>query len=132
MRPQFMLGHSAERLLAREAAERRASLGAPPSQDVTPEPMSTAVAVMPSRGAAGVKRGSDQKRTQLSERLSENRRARVRRCLEGGCGETKATAMRCVGVEGVRCTSTLHGVSCVQLPRGLQRRVTLSAESAAP
>ncbi len=86
MRPQFMLGHSAERLLAREAAERRASLGAPPSQDVTPEPMSTAVAVMPSRGAAGVKRGSDQKRAQLSERLSENRRARVRRCLEGGCG----------------------------------------------
>ena len=27
--------------------------------------------------------------------------------------------MRCIGVGGVLCTSTLHGVSCAQLPRGL-------------
>ena len=110
---------SAERLLEQEAAERRAPLNTPPSQPVTPDPMSTALAGRPRGDAAGVTRGSDQKRAQLSERLGANRRARVRRCLEGSCGETTETAMRCIGVGGVRCTSTLHGVSCAQLPRGL-------------
>jgi hypothetical protein len=81
--------------------------------------MSTAVVGRPRGGAAGVNRGSDQKRAQLSERLSATRRARVRRCLEGSCDETTETAMRCIGVGGVRCTSTLHGVGCAQLPRGL-------------
>ena len=110
---------NAERLLRQEAADRRAPLDTLPRQPATPDALSTAEASRPRGAAAGATRGSDQKRAQLSERLSANRRARVRRCLEGSCGETTETAMRCIGVGGVRCTSTLHGVGCAQLPRGL-------------
>ena len=63
-------------------------------------------------------RDSEQRRVQLLERLSANRRERVRRCLQGKCGVTHEVAMQCVGVGGVRCTSRLHGVACAQLSKG--------------
>ena len=110
---------NAERLLRQEAAERRALLDTPPRQPATPDALSTAGASRPRGAAAGATRGSDQRRAQLSERLSENRRAQVRRCLEGSCGETTETAMRCIGVGGFGCKNTLHGVGCAQLSRGL-------------
>merc|ERR1739841_420687 len=103
--------------MRREAAERRALVITP--QPAPPDAVNTTGASRPRGAAAGATRGSDQRRAQLSERLGENRRARVRRCLEGSCGETTETAMRCMGVGGVECRNTLHGVSCAQLSRGL-------------
>ena len=69
--------------------------------------------------AATIRTGSDQRRVQLRDRISDERRARVRRCLEGRCGCVGEPVMVCLGgPPGSPCPATLHGVSCAQLTKG--------------
>ena len=68
------------------------------------------------------RRGSEQRRQQLRETISEMRKKRVRLCLDGRCGVTGEEEMVCLGrVNGQACRATLHGEVCAQLKKGHAR-----------
>ena len=68
------------------------------------------------------RRGSEQRRQQLRETISDTRKRRVRLCLDGQCGVTGEEEMVCLGrINGQACQATLHGVACAQLKKGHAR-----------
>ena len=68
------------------------------------------------------RRGSEQRRQQLRETISEMRKKRVRLCLDGRCGVTGEEEMVCLGrIDGQACQASLHGVACAQLKKGHAR-----------
>ena len=70
---------------------------------------------------APARTGSDQRRNQLGEQLSEARRSMVQRCLDGRCGVTTEVPMTCMGPGrgAPECGAVLHGVACAQFSRGI-------------
>ena len=67
----------------------------------------------PGRPAAAA---ASQRQVQMVEKLSEQRRLLVRRCLAGDCEHARSdeARMTCVG----SCGRSLHGVACAQLAHG--------------
>ena len=73
---------------------------------------------------ATVRTGSDQRRAQLEEQISEARCGRARRCIEGGCDAPAGQPqMVCLGsllgspLMGP-CPARVHGVTCAQIASG--------------
>ena len=57
--------------------------------------------------------GAELRSVQMEERFGDERRARVRECIEGRCGRTDPKDMRCLG-----CECEMHGVLCASISRG--------------
>ena len=63
--------------------------------------------------------GSELTVQQMSDKVSDARRGRVRACLRQECGECDEAPMVCRGlVDGYPCPSRLHGRQCAQLTKG--------------